>query len=326
MSSDFAILTCYFNPCGYSNRERCFQRFSEGLERQGGSLWVIEATLPGQAPFVKESDRVCRVEFSESDWLWQKERLLNLLVRKLPASISKVAWVDCDLLFHHHNWVQMASDALDTWPVIQLFDFMYWLGPEDEVLLWQGISERRASLASIATHYPERATNFKLGTPGFAWAARRELIQQHGLYENDVTGGGDAIIASGLYGWHHQRHVRLGNHAMRHDARNYICGLHEEVRGYVGYLPCRISHLWHGAWANRSYTARRRGLGDHGFDPFRDLEYDESTKLLRWTRYATPELREFVHGYFHSRHEDHTDIEEGVRMQEQSAGQGATGS
>lgn len=309
MNNNFAILTCFFNPCGYRNRQRCYERFASGVEQQGGSLWVIEATLPGQTRFICSGDQVWHVDFPQHDWIWQKERLLNLLIGRLPPDIDKIAWVDCDLLFHHDDWIDMARNALDTWPVIQLFDFVYWLGPDDEKLVLHGITDRWASLASVAAHYPDRASDFRLGTPGFAWAARREVLEKHGLYETDVTGGNDAIMAAGLYGWYHHQQVCLGNHAMRHDARNYMRGLHDEIRGYVGYIPCTASHLWHGAHSNRAYNKRRRTLGDHGFDPFRDLEDDQETGLLRWTEYATPELRAFVHGYFHSRREDGSIVE-----------------
>ncbi|MEM9368096.1 MAG: hypothetical protein AAGD07_19045 [Planctomycetota bacterium] len=304
MCDDLAIVTCYFNPCGYRNREIGYARFVEGLARQGVSPWTMEATLPGQERFVPEGDRVFHVELPAHDWLWQKERLLNLLVQQLPGDISKVAWVDCDLLFTNDQWPRLTSQALDTWPVIQLFEFAFWLGPQDEILSWQGKADRRASLACLAMHYPDRAQDFRICTPGFAWAAQRSLLEKHGLYEFEVTGGGDTMISLALYGWLDHPFLHTGTRAMIHDGKNYARSLYQDVKGYVGYIPNHIKHLWHGSYESRNYVDRRLKLQELKLDPFRDLCYDNETKLLRWTEFANPQLREYVRSYFRSRRED----------------------
>src|SRR5688572_25463381 len=148
--SQFAAITCYFNPCGYRNRKIAYERFAAGLDKQHVPLWTIEAALDGDAFVIPENGRVVRVRFPAEGWLWQKERLLNILVRQLPPHIGKVAWIDCDLLFHNPQWGMLAEAALDTWPVVQLFDYAVWLGPNDEVLTWNGIADKRPSLASVA--------------------------------------------------------------------------------------------------------------------------------------------------------------------------------
>jgi hypothetical protein len=301
---DFAAITSYFNPCGYRNREIGYQRFADGLRRQGVSLWTIEATRPGASRFVPPGPQVVHIELPENDWLWQKERLLNLLVKRLPPAIQKVAWIDCDLVFDHEDWPRMACDALDTWPVIQLFDFVYWLGPNDEKLSFEGITDRRASVASIAMHYPDRAQDFRIGTPGFAWAAHRSLLDSPGLYENEITGGNDSVFVTALYGWPDHGVLTMGTQAMIRDTESYIEKVYQSVRGYVGYIPCSIRHLWHGNYQDRAYTDRRLQLKRLGFDPFRDLEDDPKTGLLRWSKLASPELRSYLQSYFHSRKED----------------------
>ncbi len=304
MPDDLAIVTCYFNPCGYRNREVGYQRFANDLRQQGVEPWVIEASLPGCKPFVAVDDRVLHVTLPKHDWLWQKERLLNLLIKQLPRHLTKIAWVDCDLLFTNDQWPKLASEALDTWPVIQLFDFAFWLGPDDEIMNWQGKADRRASLASIAMHYPDRAKDFRIGSPGFAWASRRSLLEKHGLYENEITGGGDSMIATALYGWTDHHFILTGTQAMVHDGMNYVRAVHNDVKGFVGYIPNQIKHLWHGSYEARSYVDRRKQLQVLGLDPFRDLQHDPDTGLLRWTKHAAPELRKYVRGYFRSRKED----------------------
>ncbi|MCA9140818.1 MAG: hypothetical protein KDB00_28800 [Planctomycetales bacterium] len=304
MSDDLAIITCYFNPCRYANRERGYLRFCQGLERQGVHAWTIEAVLPGEDPFVPAGPRVVHVRLPPDEWIWQKERLLNLLIDRLPAHFTKVGWVDCDLLFENDLWPRLASEALNTWPIIQLFDWVYWLGPNDEVLSFEGRADRRACLASIAMYYPDRARDFRIGTPGFAWAARRSLLKAHGLYEYDISGGNDALIATAIYGWSDHAFFLNGTKAMIHDAQNYCRRIFRDVRGYVGYIPCSIKHLWHGSLENRDYVGRRQLLQQTGYDPFRDIVVDETSNLLRWTEYANPQLKMQLRNYFFNRRED----------------------
>lgn len=305
--SEFAAITCYFNPCAYENRRVGYERFAVGLENQNVPLWTIEAALSGQPFVIPDNGRVLYVRLPEDGWLWQKERMLNLLLRQLPTSITKVAWVDCDLLFHNDQWGQLAIDALNTWPVVQLFDYVLWLGPNDEVLTWNGVADKKPSLASVACHFPKKARDTRIGATGFAWAGRREILERHGLYEKDVTGGGDVEIAAAFYGWFDHRVVVHGTNGMRQDIRDYVANVYKDVRGFVGYLPSSVSHLWHGSRRDRNYTERRDRLVELDFNPMADIEDDPVSRLLRWSDTCNPELKEYVKGYFSSRREDDAD-------------------
>lgn len=303
-NEQFAAITCYFNPCGYRTRELGYQRFVDGLRRQQVSLWTIEATLPGVPNFVAPGPQVVHVELPEHDWLWQKERLLNLLIHRLPQSVTKVAWLDCDLLFENDEWPKMASQALDTWPVIQPFNFVHWLGPNDERPHFEGITDRRAGVAYVAMHYPQRATDFRICAPGIAWAARRELLNQHGIYERAIIGSGDTLTTLGFYGWFKHGHLNFCSASAKHDALQYIYKLHRDVRGYVGYLPTAVAHIWHGSHQNRLYQQRHQLLRELDFDPQRHLAYDPVTGLLRWTPETPSAIKTHVQQYFRLRKED----------------------
>lgn len=303
-SGDLAIITCYFNPCGYESRQQNYLQFAARLARQGVELWVIEAILPGQRPWIAPGPRVVHVEFPKDDWLWQKERLLNLLIGRLPPQFTKVAWVDCDLLFDNDDWVRLASESLNTWPVIQLFNFVHYTGPDGHPIIWGGVTDRRASLASIAAHVPGQARNFRIGAPGFAWAARRTLLDAYGLYDKEIAGGGDAIFAAALYGWSDHPAISFGTAGMRESAQEYAAPVYRDVQSFVGYVPCPIRHLWHGSFEDRKYVARKNSLASMGFDPTRHLESDSVTGLLRLSSEASDEIRGFLRQYFHSRRED----------------------
>ncbi len=304
--NDFAAITCYFNPCGYEARQRVYGRFAANLERQGVELWTIEASLPRKEFQVPEGQRVVRRTLPGDDWLWQKERLLNLLIAELPPRIQKIAWLDGDLLFQSDQWATMASQALDTWPVIQPFENACWLGPDEQPIPWPASADPLPSCGYMATHHPGDATNFRFGAVGLAWAARRELLQQHGLYEHDIAGGADALMALAFFGRQDHPFLNIGNAAMVRFGRAYIDRVYGGVRGFVGYSPGLVSHLWHGRFRDRQYWQRRRRLAQLGYDPARDIEEDPETGLLRWSPAASSELRAFLKSFFAARQEDQT--------------------
>ena len=122
-----AAITSYYNPAGYVTRRENYDRFAQGLEMQGVELWTIELSFDGRFELPK-GPRTFRVRGGRRHIMWQKERLLTLLLARLPADIDKVAWIDCDVLFCNPTWPQMTCDALEKVHVVQLFDEVEFLG------------------------------------------------------------------------------------------------------------------------------------------------------------------------------------------------------
>ena len=305
LESDLAIVTSYFNPCGYLNRQRNFLRFARALERQRIRPWVIEVTVPGQKRFLPVSDRTGHVPCDEhAAWIWQKERLINLAVSQLPDRFTKVAWVDCDLLFPQENWYQLATENLNSWSVIQLFEQVHWLGPNDKPMRWNGESTSSLSLASQVQKGSENSRRFHRSAPGFAWAARRSVLEECPLYDREILGGGDAAFALGLYGWQDHPFLTGGSKLMREACIQYIRRLHGHIAGSVSYIPSPILHLWHGSLENRGYVQRRQKLAELEFAPYRDVELDNKKRLLRWSPNASSQLKKLASTYFQSRKED----------------------
>src|SRR5258706_11375823 len=97
MAEDLWVVACYFNPAGFATKLANYKRFIEGLSRGGVNYRVVECAF-GDADFsLGRSENV--LEIRARDVMWQKERLLNVAMGRLPASCTKVAWVDCDVLF-----------------------------------------------------------------------------------------------------------------------------------------------------------------------------------------------------------------------------------
>src|SRR3954453_15248385 len=93
LPNDLCVITSYFNPARYCTKRANYDRFALSLERSGVPLITLEGTFR-DASIELRGDNVYHVR--ATDVMWQKKRLLNLALRFVPASITKVAWIDCD--------------------------------------------------------------------------------------------------------------------------------------------------------------------------------------------------------------------------------------
>jgi len=300
-----AVSTCYFNPLGYGRRRDNFKTFRDAALDQGADLWVIEAGVTGQWE-VADDARMHVVRVRMRDLLWQKERLLNLLIEKLPPEYDAVAWVDCDVLFDNPTWVEDTREALKRHRVAQLFTHAAWLGPDMRPQPWHsgGYRFRESTAHSFVTR---RRLQFGRSHPGFAWAARRAVLREiGGLYDRHILGSGDSMMAAAIAGLAD----RVLPHTLRQWAGEYYRQWSDKaaaaVQGDVGCVPGTLRHLYHGSLPNRRYRHRISRLMSLGFDPDRHIELDEEG-LWRWTGAAPAEVRAYVEEYFHARREDDSD-------------------
>jgi hypothetical protein len=198
VNSDLWAITTYFNPCNYQNRRKGYEVFRQNLQIP---LLTVELSFNGEF-HLEEGDAEILIQRTSEDVMWQKERLLNLAVEALPDFCGKVAWVDCDLVFENDDWPEAARKALEKYPVIQPFQYAYDLkpgltGPDFAPKMCNPRCESYASLYCKRL-LPEGLLKLpdkrSLGiTPGYAWAARRDLLLRHTLYDACIVGGGDGI-------------------------------------------------------------------------------------------------------------------------------------
>ena len=130
-------------------------------------------------------------------------------------------------------------------------------------------------------------------TCGFAWAARREFIERHRLFDTCIVGGGDrALIAAALDCIDHviQRQRMTRQHADQY--RAWAEGFRDAVGGGVGWIDTDLFHLWHGPNESRQRRERYWKLGRFDFDPTRDIALSESG-AWRWSS-DKPEMHAMV--------------------------------
>jgi hypothetical protein len=301
-------ITSYFNPAGYRQRLLNYLRFRSRLR---APLVTVELAADG-AFELAPSDADLVVQVSDGDVMWQKERLLNVAMSRLPPECTAVAWFDCDVVLERHDWVQATEHALRQFPLVQLYRERFNLGRDVDVddlpdpapyAMGQSFVYRltEGMPVSVVSRIGNVGTwNASLG---LAWAGRRDLVARHGLYDAGIMGGGDRALAGAAFGemraiaepWHADE-VRVQHF------RRWAEPFFHEVRARVTYLEGRLFHLWHGERADRGYLTRYRDFRPFGFDPDIDIRHS-SEGAWRWNS-DKPAMHDYVRAYFPSRRED----------------------
>lgn len=307
-------ITTLFNPSGSRRRIENFRRFRERSAAQGLRLVAVELAFDrGEHELRPGVDAEIVIQRRSATVLWQKERLLNLALEQLPDECTAVGWIDADVLFEDDDWVGTSEQLLERYPVVQPFSTAIRLPRDGRVedypgrAVGSGIPEGRGE----ATYSPslgsmlDRTISRFAGTPGYAWCARRTVLEGVGFYDRCIVGGADRELALAMThapGKIPRRKTRIHHEPLRRHMQPWHARLYSRVEGRVGHRPGVIHHLWHGAARDRDYVDRHSILERYGFSPEHDIELDEQG-CWRWAD-ARPELVAAVADYFASRRED----------------------
>lgn len=277
-----AVITCFYNPCGYRRPVENWHLFQRYMAAQGLPLHTMELGFDGVF-HLPAGERMTRVQSGAV--LWHKERMLTALARSLPTEYRYVAAIDCDHFFAAEDWHRQAVALLETGSrAVQLFSEHHYTDERDRVDM------TRASYAATRKGgYP----------PGGAWIYGRDFWEQHGLYDRLITGGGDVVAAYACTGdlgaEFFKRQGRVGAHAIP-----WMCRVYEAVAGRVGCVQTKAYHRWHGARVHRQYTDRTVLLED--YDPATDVR-ENGDGMLEWAT-DKPALQAGFRKYFTDRRED----------------------
>src|SRR5262249_16547864 len=171
-----------------------------------------------------------------------------------PKTAKNIAWLDCDVIFERPDWMDEAEQKLSEVNAVQLYSELIDLGPEDyqpnikhippsghgivSAIKTTGLQHLQAAVESgkdIRQPFPT----------GMAWAARRKILEGHGLYDAQIIGGGDRAMVHAMYGQFEVPLLHFNKLRQEHFLR-WARGYHRDVAGKIGNGSGRIFHLWHG--------------------------------------------------------------------------------
>ena len=301
---ELCVITVFFNPAGFSALLNNYFIFADQLKRQGVKLITIECAFNGGPFYIPESTDVYRL--TSNSVMWQKERLINYGVSKLPDNCKYYAWIDCDVLFHAENWAEQACEKLKTADIIQLFKKVYYMPkgmlkydgskiPNFQSVIWQW---------KIHKNWLQRRVNKELNfsVPGFAWAARREAFESlGGLYDRNIVGSGDTFLVDCyLNSWKIHGFAEKFNNHMKVDLMKW-CESFRAKKLNFDYIPVEISHLFHGSLKNRKYMDRHDIILKYDYNPSKDVKLENN--VLEWNSSKTA-MHQDIMQYFYDRKED----------------------
>jgi len=303
-------LTTFFNPAGYATKRANYARFRAGLRPEGLPLLTVELAF-GERPFeLGPDDAEVLVQARGGDPLWQKERLLNVGLGRLPPECDKVVWLDADVLFARRGWAAETARRLEDHVVVQPYSRSVRLrageteAPPGPLPLGAAEHQVLHGIAwGVGAKGPDVLDRYLAhGHSGYAWAGRRAVLARHGLYDANVLGNGDLNMAHAMFGGPDRlKEERLSPAAAAHLGR-WAAAFHADVRGSVGWVEGTVLHLWHGDKADRLYDRRLTVLEEHAFDPETDLAVAPSG-AYRWAS-DKPGLQAWCADYFRRRRED----------------------
>src|SRR5262249_46360832 len=116
--------------------------------------------------------------------------------------------LDCDTIFARTDWAEHACALLERLPLVQLFSRIHDL-PADAApgeLTRAELTGYSLAFVEACGTYPTGfgaagpARGKSSGASGFAWAARRDVLEKYSLYDAAVLGGGDRALACAAVG------------------------------------------------------------------------------------------------------------------------------
>ncbi len=290
-----AFILCHFNPVGWQSSRENYLRTLHHLRSHTTDIFSAEVAFEGQE-FVSSSSTL-RIRASDKHLLWQKERMLNLLVERLPMEYDKVAWIDADLIFLNPSLVRDAIEAVQKYKAVQLFSHVLYATHEGRLRsAKRSVGWRGSRLVEPLKDNRELRCN-----PGIGFVLRRSVFP---LYDKMIVGGGDQANLEAWTGLRTPFMVSRVPPVLSVHYERWAAQAFEKVDGSIGYIPGHCVHLFHGIAENRHYDRRWLALRRFNYDPERDIVVDPENGLLTFTDSCDVSLRRAVERHFFARRED----------------------
>jgi hypothetical protein len=261
-------------------------------------VFLVEHLFKDQEPIFPENGSTIFNTRSDS-YMFYKENLLNWLMPKVPAQFTKFYMMDCDLIFSSPTWYDDVSALLDTHDVVQPFQEAIWLKSDLKT-----VDLKR--LGIVYGGHLRDTLNLSTHHPGFSWAFRRDFIEPIGIFDLNVLGSGDSILASSILQTTLNNTIFNKYLSLLNGYFNIYYELFNNTRHT--YYKQEVYHLWHGTLLNRNYGNRNKTFQDS----CKNKNITEKGHLFQENSYGIYEYRESIRedfnkillDYFQSRDED----------------------
>jgi GR25 family glycosyltransferase involved in LPS biosynthesis len=279
-SSRLGIITTYFNPCGYKALKNNYNRFYNHI-KHFGDVFPVELSLDGD--FFIQHQNAIRIQGNDRNIMWQKEALLNIGLEYLPKEYQNVAWLDCDIIFLDKHWLTQLHSLLDDFYIVQLFSTVY---------------KNNANNQRITEH-TNKSYFFPDGASGYAWAGRREILDEIKFLDTQILGMADTIMAQAFQGQQIQNF--LNNQP---DSLEWYNKTLSTVEKSCYYLNTEIEHMYHGQDCNKVYTYNDRYVKIFGNENYLETIYKNNDKIWQFKPDSNKETQKSVLNFFKNRQED----------------------
>ena len=264
-----AVLVAIFDPTGNGHVLRNYNRFRAELSADV-DVFVAEASYTGR---FHVQDATVKINATQRQVLWQKERLYNLLLDQLPQEYKYVMWADADIIFENENWLKETFFLLKTHDVVFPYSTATRLGAD-------GKPERKQRAVPLVDQIgikPDAPEWHKDRAQGLAWAFSREWLDRHRFDDYCMNGAGDShdyYAIKGDTNWG-KEHYSKGSYPLWVKRYKAI----RDTR--ITYASGHVVHLYHGSKNNRQYKPLEELLKKINFKPQRDIRISENG-LWEW--------------------------------------------
>lgn len=305
------IVSCFFNPKGSVHRAEAFEKFYDSIKHL--NYRIVECIIGNTPRELPRNDPNISVVYTDS-LLWHKESLLNNLIATLPKKFKYVFWVDADVLFSNKNWLVDGVKQLKKVKIIQPFEYCVHLEenetePSKEIFKFLEFSRQCGSFdfdkyLNVWRSFCANCTDDTIvaqsvdynthGHVGFAWGARREVLDAVPLYDKALIGGADHIIAHAANGQINHPCITKAFFDDIEAVNNWSVKFNNVVGKSIGYVKGNLYHIWHGDIKKREYLKRIKEFTGKS----KDILNKDSNGLYISKR---PEQKEYMDSYFNRR-------------------------
>jgi hypothetical protein len=266
--SEAVIISCYCNSEKSPYRLAAFHTWYNTIKHLNHR--IIECVIgDGESELDVFNDKDITT-IRTPNLFWHKEAILNKIVSELPKQFKYIFWVDADVIFTNLDWLTDGVEVLQTNNILQPFEYCVHLDIHQtepsfnmNVItnstypnrlnnkVWRGFAANFASKVNWESeNYNEH------GHVGFAWGARREILDTVKLYDRALIGGADHVIAHAAAGQINHSCICKAFGENIDEINEWSQRFSYIVNKKIGFVKGNLYHIWHGNIEDRQYLKR----------------------------------------------------------------------